>query len=253
MRPAVFLLLLSMSCTAQGIVVHSGDVQLFSGSVGSQTNNPVTMVFEHKQVQTLVDGPHITNITHETFYRDTLGRTRMENESPMFGMGASTPMRSISVQDPVAQTSTNWQLGGYGNMPHEYFRMDTNRHTQPIQMMTQLLAPPPVAPRPRAQIQPRLQPKNTTEQLGTQDVQGVPCEATRTTTVYPVDFMGNDRPITVTQDFCNSREFGRNIRESMEDPRTGVRTTTLQTISRGEPDPSLFQPPADYTEHPQQH
>ncbi len=162
-------------------------------------------------------------------------------------------MPSVNVQDPVAQTNTNWQAGGPGFMPHEYFRMETNRPVQPIQIMTQVLAPPPVAPRPPAPTPPRLQLKNTTEQLGTQDVQGVPCEASRTTVVYPVDFMGNDRPITSVNESCNSREFGRNLRESMDDPRTGVRTTTLQSISRGEPDPSLFQPPADYTEHPQQH
>lgn len=249
MRSAIFLVLLSTSCTAQMVGSFGGYV----GGNGSQTNNPVTMVFEHKQVQTLADGTHITQVTHETFYRDTLGRTRMEHESGLFGLNSGTPMRGINVTDPVAQTFTNWQTGGPGNMPHEYFRSEMNRPMPRIQNTTADSATHQVVPVQPAQHEQRPMPKHTTEQLGTQDVQGIPCEATRTTTVYPLNFMGNDRPITALNESCRSREFGRNLSESVEDPRTGTRTTTLQSISRGEPDPSLFQPPPDYTERQQQH
>ena len=64
------------------------------------------------------------------------------------------------------------------------------------------------------------------------------------TTVYPTDFLGNDRPITTVTERCQSGEFGRELRNLTEDPRSGTRSTTLQSISRGEPDPSLFQPPS---------
>lgn len=249
MRSAIFLVLLSTSCAAQMVGSFGGYV----GGNGSQTNNPVTMVFEHKQVQTLADGTHITQVTHETFYRDTLGRTRMEHESGLFGPNSGTPMRNINVSDPVAQTVTNWQAGGPGNMPHEYFRMEMNRPMPRVQSTTVGLTSHQVVTVQPSQREQRPMPTHTTEQLGTQDVQGVPCEATRTTTVYPINFMGNDRPITAVYESCNSREFGRNLRESTEDPRTGLRTTTLQSISRGEPDPSLFQPPSNYTERLQQH
>ena len=242
--PTITLFLLSTPCFAQiAMGVSSG-----YGGPAAQTNNPVSMVFEHKQTQTLADGTHINTVTHEYFYRDSLGRTRMENEVQTFGFVSGTPMHSVNVHDPVARTSTNWQTGGPEGRAHQFNRYDQNppqrplMTTAPISSQSHLLAPPPVQPASR----PR--PKTTTESLGTQDVQGVPCEASRTTVVYPVDFFGNDRPITTVMERCQSREFDRVLRDSTEDPRSGTRTTTLQSISRGEPDPSLFQPPPDYVD-----
>jgi hypothetical protein len=36
------------------------------------------------------------------------------------------------------------------------------------------------------------------------------------------------------------------IRHNMDDPRTGTSTTNLTEVVRGDPDPSLFQPPEGY-------
>ena len=72
---AVPVLLLSAPCMAQ--MVSSG---VGGYGMGAQTNNPVSMVFEHKQTQTLTDGTHISLVSHEYFYRDNLGRTRIETE-----------------------------------------------------------------------------------------------------------------------------------------------------------------------------
>jgi hypothetical protein len=236
------LILLTAPCMAQ---IMTGSVSGYAGPA-SQTNNPVSMVFEHKQSQTLADGTHILTVTHEYFYRDSLGRTRNESEFPAFAGRTERP-RSVSVQDPVARTFTNWQTGGSDGMVHQFNRTEQAQHQQPLMRSAPSVNQPGVAVQarpPQVSTQPR--PKTTTEQLGMQDVQGMPCEASRMTIVYPVDFMGNDRPITTVTEHCRSREFGRVLRESTEDPRNGTRTTTLQSVSRGEPDPSLFQPPPDY-------
>jgi hypothetical protein len=134
---------------------------------------------------------------------------------------------------------------------HQFNRTDQNppptsqagsispRNGEQIHLIAKTLPAPPVT---------HLRPKTTTEQLGTQDVQGVPCEASRMTTVYPTDFFGNDRPITTVTERCQSREFGRILSDTTEDPRSGTRSTTLQSITRGEPDASLFKPAADYVD-----
>ena len=71
-----FIFVAPFHCVAQNV---SMGVSGFGG-IGAQTNNPITMVFEHKQTQTLADGTHINIVSHEYFYRDNLGRTRTESE-----------------------------------------------------------------------------------------------------------------------------------------------------------------------------
>jgi hypothetical protein len=243
--PAIPFVLLTSTCFAQ---IVTGSMSSYAGP-GWQTNNPVSMVFEHKQSQTLADGTHIVTVTHEYFYRDSLGRTRNEFETPVQWTTDGTAIHTVNVNDVVARTFTSWRTGVPGETLHQFNRVDetprpsvqaglpATESGDRIQLTAKVLPAPPVA---------RLRPKRTTEQIGTQDLQGIPCEATRTTEVYPVDLMGNDRPITTVTERCLSREFGRVLRDSTEDPRSGTRTTTLQSVSRGEPDPSLFQPPSDY-------
>jgi hypothetical protein len=92
--------------------------------------------------------------------------------------------------------------------------------------------------------QPRAEISN--EQLGTQTIEGVLAEGTRMTTTYPVGSLGNDRPVTTVTETWTSREIGMVVLTRTSDPRRGETTMKLTNISRAEPDPSLFQPPAGY-------
>lgn len=44
----------------------------------------------------------------------------------------------------------------------------------------------------------------------------------------------------------NSPELKIMLLSTRHDPRSGDDTTKLENLSRAEPDPALFQPPADY-------
>jgi hypothetical protein len=237
--PAVSLLLLTVPCFAQMAPGRAGPV--------SQTNNPVSMVLERKHTQTLADGTHINTVTHEYFYRDSLGRTRTENELVTTALGNGVPRHSVFVQDPVARTSTNWQTGLPEGMPHHYVRVERTVMQRPLMSDAPKANPPGVNPHAgTSQNSSQPQPNMTMERLGTEDVLGLTCEASRMTIVFPVGYSGNDLPITNTEDRCISREFGKVLLEVIQDPRLGKRSVALQSVSRGEPDPSLFQPPPDY-------
>jgi hypothetical protein len=219
-----------------------------------QTGLPVSMVFERKSVQTLADGTHITRITHESFYRDSQGRTRAEfelNTAPSMAQGTRS---NVIVTDPVAAQSIAWTIGP--GFPKSYTVTSTQRPA-PSGSAGLRIAPPSAGSSAAGAVaaQPPPPPPSITvraaatqETLGQQEVQGAACTATRSTSVFPVDMIGNDRPITVVQDRCMSREFGRVLSERLDDPRTGLRTLTLTSLSRTEPDPALFQPPAGFTE-----
>ena len=241
---------------------------------------PISVTLERKSVQTLADGTHITRVTHEIFTRDSNGRTRTENE--FAGMAATgVQSRNIMVNDPVAGVNYSWQTGLPGGRK-TYTKWQRPAPSAPKTGSDQLLHtlpdpanaaqtksaitgqgsmtaqvgtpfPPSVAAAPPdARVVDRsLRPETTRDPLGQRIIGGLTCMAQRTTTVYPVDSFGNDRPITTVDETCMSQEAGRVIEETREDPRTGVQTVTLVSASTAEPDAALFQPPPDYTEMPQ--
>jgi hypothetical protein len=78
-------------------------------------------------------------------------------------------------------------------------------------------------------------------------MEGILVEGVRHTTTWPVGSMGNDRPITQVNETWMSPELKVAVLTKNSDPRSGEHTQKLTNITRVEPDPSLFQPPADYT------
>jgi hypothetical protein len=87
-------------------------------------------------------------------------------------------------------------------------------------------------------------PEISNENLGSQTIDGLLVEGTRTTTTWAVGSIGNDRPVTTTNERWFSRELGMEVLTKTSDLRTGDATMKLTNISRSEPDASLFQPPA---------
>jgi hypothetical protein len=86
----------------------------------------------------------------------------------------------------------------------------------------------------------------STENLGTQTIEGVQATGRRTTQTIPVGKIGNDRPIVITTEVWTSPELKTTILSKRNDPRTGEQTFKLTNIQRGEPDPSLFTVPSDF-------
>jgi hypothetical protein len=85
------------------------------------------------------------------------------------------------------------------------------------------------------------------ESLGTQSIEGVMAEGTRVTLTIPAGKIGNDRPIVTVNERWYSPELQTVVLTKNSDPRMGETTYRLTNINRSEPDPSLFQVPADYT------
>jgi hypothetical protein len=91
-------------------------------------------------------------------------------------------------------------------------------------------------------------PGNTvTEKLGTQVIEGVAAEGTRTTVTIPAGEIGNERPINIVSERWYSPELKTVVMTRHSDPRTGETVFRLTNISREEPQRSLFEVPADYS------
>ena len=92
----------------------------------------------------------------------------------------------------------------------------------------------------------RPHPEMSHESLGTQTIEGVVAEGTRMTMTFPEGSMGNDRPITTVTETWTSPDLKTVLLSKVSDPRNGESTTRLTNIVMAEPDPALFQIPAEY-------
>jgi hypothetical protein len=88
---------------------------------------------------------------------------------------------------------------------------------------------------------------HSTEKLGPQLIEGVTATGNRNTTTIAAGAVGNEQPITIVSEEWKSPDLGVLVLTSHKDPRSGESSYRLANIVRGDPDPSLFQVPADYT------
>jgi hypothetical protein len=84
------------------------------------------------------------------------------------------------------------------------------------------------------------------ESLGTQILEGVPSEGTRTTSTIEVGAIGNDRALSIVAERWYSPDLKTVMMTSHSDPRSGTETFRLTNVLRTEPSASLFALPAEY-------
>jgi len=241
----------------------SGGAVVFAGGGspgGAVSGAPYSAEQVTEHVQTLADGTHITRPAEKAlYYRDSLGRTRIERTFPMPpGVPESAIVRHslIEINDPVSgahytlderrRTATKFSFPPA--LPAPSANGAAARSTG---WLTLAPAPPPAASQAVAQVDvaPYAQRKEAQvshESLGTQTIEGVLAEGMRTTMVFPVGAVGNDRPITTVHETWMSPELKVVVLSKDSDPRNGESTIRLTNISRAEPDAALFQVPPDY-------
>jgi hypothetical protein len=93
---------------------------------------------------------------------------------------------------------------------------------------------------------PRSLASSKTEDLGTQVIQGVSAQGKRVTRVIAAGQEGNEKEIDIVSETWYSPDLQVVVMSKTSDPRFGESTYQLNSISRAEPDPTLFVVPADY-------
>jgi hypothetical protein len=78
-------------------------------------------------------------------------------------------------------------------------------------------------------------------------MQGVTVIGTRITRTIPAGKIGNAQDIHVITETWYSEDLQIYLKTIHSDPRTGTTTTTVTSLSRNVPDPSLFTVPPGYT------
>jgi tetratricopeptide (TPR) repeat protein len=185
-----------------------------------------------KVVRALPDGTISTMEFHGREARDSTGRILMETQLARKGdsVPPSAPM-VISVFDPAARTLLVWN------------------NASKVASLVHLPPPSQKALKelngPRPTPDPASQPK--TEDLGHRMIAGSLASGKRTTLIIPAGKVGNEQPITATDEVWKSDDLKVVLQETSNDPKNGQRSLEIVDLQRTEPDPSLFRLPEGYT------
>jgi len=208
---------------------------------------PFSAVAVSETTQTLADGNHIARTTQTNLYRDSQGRFRKEVTLSAIGPLAASgqPHSFVEINDPVAGTS-------YVLEPDQKVaRQMAGRMGMKVSTNGPAVGPGgdgDVVYRTFKEAKAGLTNANAkAESLGTQTIDGVNAQGTRTTRTIPAGEIGNEKPITIVSERWYSADLQMDVKSTHSDPRFGDTTYTLTNIQRTEPAASLFAVPSDYT------
>src|SRR6266481_373781 len=224
-----FLLLVSCSVppgfpqsSATPVVTTPGDGRvaewMYREHISAVPALPFSAKVELELVNQLQDGTLITHKTYNLDARDSQGRTRNEARNWINpSIGAEPRLIRIEVYDPatrtrinvfpLAKTARQWTVG------------------------TTVPTAPSSAP---------AKPETTTENIGSDSIEGLPVRGVRVSQTYPPGALGNDRPLIIITESWYSGDLKINLLTKRTDPRYGVQTVRVTELVRQEPDAALF-------------
>jgi hypothetical protein len=246
------------STVAEGQAAGGGGRGGFVAAVESKitTGRPYSAEAVTERTQVLADGNRINVRSTTRVYRDGEGRTRRESLEP------DGSIRSISISDPVGKNSytldpkTKIAYAAGGNVVALRSPSGTGTYARSSggsgQGGTARVVEPVRVPSEGGVTvytrETRPADANTsTEDLGLQNVEGVMATGKRTTTIIPAGQIGNAQELRIVSEQWFSDEIEALVMTRHTDPRSGENVYRLVNILRAEPDPALFQVPADYT------
>ena len=210
---------------------------------------PFSATATSETTETLQDGAQIHRSTQIAMYRDSQGRSRHETTFTGFGPLAASggPKKMISISDPVA--GTRFMLDSEQKIAHQmnFHPRGANADERDANRQSKLQGR--AAKEEAAGLLKR-------ESLGTQTINGVSAEGTRTTHIIPAGQIGNDKPLQIVSEQWFSPDLQIVVKSTKTNPWSGTTTYNVTNIQRTEPAASLFTVPSDFTVqtgHPGRH
>ncbi len=215
----------SASTLSNGINLRAVSGAPFSADVVSQST------------QVSAGGTPVTRETRGKMFRDSAGRTRSETEleSSVAGVAAR---RFVTIIDPVQGTSMVLDVAA---------KNATVFHVPAARAVTASKLNVAAATQAGRASAKQLTPPGT-EDLGPMMLEGFAVTGTRRASSPAASATKGALPSTVTESWF-SPELKVDLLVTRQASQSVSRMTRLTNITPGEPDPTIFQVPADYTIH----
>ncbi len=207
-----------------------GGMPLEIGEGKVVTGIPLTaqIVVSHETV--LSDGNRISRTSQMTLYRDAQGRVRRDITVEIGTPSTGTVKHTIvTINDPVSG----------------------HRYTLDPENKTARESPERKGPHGpngpgREMLRGMLSKSVQQEQLGTKTIVGFQAEGMKVTRTIAAGEIGNEKPIEVVTERWFSTDLELPLLIIHTDPMMGTATIKVASVTRGDPDASLFQVPSDY-------
>lgn len=196
---------------------------------------PFTLTLETEWVRQLYDGGTTTLVNRRKIARDAAGRIFQERVAlvPKSQDRGRSIRSMVQIFDPATHTRYDCF---YLEQTQRCEILNDNRSTATVYKPMS----PPTGPLPGNQG------SAIHEDLGKRLIAGVETEGTHDTLIYNPGVYGNDREMTVENEFWWSPQIGLNLLSIRNDPRTGKQTFTVTELVLGDPDPALFEVPEGF-------
>jgi hypothetical protein len=214
-----------------GAIVRTMGLPGMGSEILDLAGSPLSATQQSHSLQVFGDGTRIERSESQQIYRDSMGRTRIENGPSGTGtVMIQDPVSGVTLLlDPVAKAAQKAGPAVRAQMALADAEAKLTRAGVVIKQAGVLASSKPVV-----------------EDFPARNVNGVLATGRKTTLTIPAGEIGNDRPIQVVSETWYSGDLQMMVKSSNSDPRFGETSFELTNISRNEPDPSLFQVPADY-------
>lgn len=195
------------------------------------TGVPLTAQIVITHENKLADGNRISRTSQTTLYRDAQGRTRREiTVEAAIPATASVKHTIIMINDPVA--GKRYMLDPANKTARELRGpRDRGNHAE----------------HPVGEAMKKMLSKDVQrDQLGTKTISGFEASGEKVTRTIPAGEIGNEKPIEVVTERWFSADLQLPVLVVHTDPMMGTASTKVTSVTRAEPDASLFQVPSDY-------
>ena len=233
--------LLALCAVVALIASQAALAQAQAPAVLSYVGQPFSGVRTWQGGRNFVDGNRIDHGTSERLYRDGQGRTRAERVMPAPAQANNAPAEPMQVviNDPVSGdriellTATKKAIIFHGDA-------------------SPALPPAAAAPGVFVTFARHLYTANDpgwskAVPLGEKSFDGVRATGQRQQYTIPVGEVANEKPIVLTVEQWYSPELSLIVSKSATSTLGGEFSSQIENIVHGEPDPSLFLIPSDYT------
>lgn len=177
----------------------------------------------------LEDGSEVATHHDARLARDSQGRIYRERVSILpANSSQKSHVNEIQIMDPVAHTRTICEVAA--------------RHCN----ITSYNAPASIPPKPIGNFG-NDQRSVSREDIANDTIDGLDVIGKRETVTIAAGVEGNNRPVTIVEEAWYSSDLEVNLLVSRKDPRQGTVVVHVVDLSRSDPDPALFQVPANYT------
>ena len=267
MAKFLFLIVLAFGCTDRAVAQAAQSSCIPPGTQGGQSlaisrigvGTPYTLTAVIKADMVTSKGVKTTGGVTTSFQaRDSQGRTRIDAPGGCFMGRDGQPhwMGRVSINDPYANTFTSWRVNVFLSVKSATVKNGSINAVDPPTAQEEFDGARLLSQASDHDPQAKTYIQYKVEDLGKRTILGLEASGMRITKTFPAGILNstsaaalpvNQRPFTEVEERWTSDQYRLILLDLINNEATGMSSYEVTSFTPGDPDPSVFQAPADYS------